>query len=474
MAMTLFIKSAQRVSFITIALAFAGSIFGSIANAETALFASQISKQNAHSLISQGPDAIGGIGDWFFTNGTLCGIVSDIDHEGQFSSKGGSLVDLGFCGRADDHFSVTHELLQGSRKRPLDANKIRIEQTETSVSVIVQGERDGAKITTRYSLDTSRPTQVQVLKKLHRTNGESFNFFTPLNFNLHSLQSFVLNSQDLTRSNGFQAEDFVSRGVAAMNVAARDADTIISISPPSAEIGIAYGWHLKSAQRVNGDQRYDLPRFMLADDESNAMLILSDTFYLGDGHKIGWLQLAQIPLLSLDEESHIETHEIIYVGKKGNVASITDQLFNDAPLAKGKINETNTAIHISTAEGIPFTHVRPDGDGRFAFRAPIGSYLLHVRGTAERELKQTIEIKQGLDLGSLELPKAAALILPQGQAMRLLFVGINGTKSPDFADQLTGFSVKEEDRIHYIAAVPNLFFAGVDSDIKSVEIAAGE
>jgi hypothetical protein len=457
-----------------IALTFVGSILPTSSDAATGVYATQITAQNASALISEGPDAIGGIDDWFFSNGTLCGIVSDVDHEGQFSTKGGSLVDLGFCNRADDHFSATHDLLQGSRKRPLNASKIRYEQNQTTATIVVHGERDGANIIIRYSMDSGSPNQVKVEKKLSSSKGESFNFFTPLNFNYHSLESFVLNSTDLKRNNGFQAEDFVSRGVSAMGVAARDADTIITISPPTAELGIAYGWHLKSAERVNGQQRYNLPRFMLADDSSNAMVILSDTFYLGDGSKIGWLQLPQLPLMSLDNDSYIETHEIIYVGRKGDVASITDQLFSHAPMVSGHLNETNAAIHISTANGVPFTHIRPDSEGNFAFRAPLGSYNLTVRGTANREITQAITLDRHLNLGSLKLPKPAIISLPQGHAMRLLFVGINGTESPDFANRLTGFSVQEDDGLHLIEPVPNLFLAGVDSDLKKVEIAPGE
>ena len=472
--MTLFIKSSTPYPSMSIALAFIGSILAADAIAENGTFASRITAQNAAALISKGPDAIGGVGDWFFTNGTLCGIVSDVDHEGQFSTKGGSLVDLGFCGRADDHFSATHDLLQGSRKRPLDTKKIVYEQNQTTATIVVEGERDGSKIITRYSMDADKPNQVQVTKKLSRSSGENFNFFTALNFNYHSLESFVINSKDLTLSNGFQAQDFVSRGLSAMREAARDADTIITMSPPTAELGIAYGWHLKSAQRVDSQQRYDLPRFMLADDSSNAMMILSDTFYLGDSSKIGWLQVPQLPLMSLDNNSYIETHEVIYVGKKGDVASITDLLFSDAPLISGHLSETNSAIHVSMADGTPFTHVRPDSEGNFAFRAPLGRYNLNIRGTANREITKAITVDQHLDLGSLKLPKPAIVLLPQGHAMRLLFVGVNGTKSPDFANRLTGFSVQEEDGVHLIDPVANLFLAGVNSDLKHVEIAPGE
>ncbi len=469
------LEKSRKISFLSLALAISSTGVSIPVNAEIPVFATQINAQNAHALISNGPDAIGGIGDWFFTNGTLCGIVSDVDHEGQFSTKGGSLVDLGFCGRADDHFTATHDLLQGSRRRPLDANKVSIEHNEKSATVVVQGARDGTKITSRYTLGSDQPSQVHITKKLSQTDGESFNFFSTLNFNYHSLEAFVLNSEQLNLSNGFKAEDFVSRGVSAMNVAARDADTIITMSPPTAEVGISYGWHLKSAERVEANHRVDLPRFMLADDSSNAMIILADTFYIGDGSHVGWVQLPQFPLLSLDDDSSIETHEIIYVGKRGDVASITDQLFADAPLVKGTVNETNSAVHVSSQEGIPFTHVRPDNNGSFSFRAPKGRYSLNVQGTAERMVERQLEVDQTqVTLEPLALPKPSSIELPQGHAMRLLFVGINGTKSPDFANMLTGFSVQEDDGIHFRDPVSNVFLAGVESDVKRLEIGPGD
>jgi len=474
LAMKQIFRRPTQGSFTTLTLAISYIVFSASSKANIPVFATQITAQNAHALISKGPDAIGGIGDWFFTNGTLCAIVSDVEHEGQFSTKGGSLVDLGFCGREDDHFSATHDLLQGSQRRPIDTYKIDFEHNKISASIIVSGKTSGAAISTRYTLSTNNPNQVHITKTLSKAEGDSFNFISTLNFNYHSLEAFVLNSKDLSLSNGFRAEDFVSRGVSAMGVAARNADTIITLSPPSAEVGIAYGWHLESAERVSGNERYQVPSFMLADDSSNAMVILTDTFYVGDGSKLSWLQLPQFPLLSLDDDSSLETHEIIYVGKHGNVASITDQLFTNAPLVSGQINESNSAVHISTSDGTPFTHVRPDSTGFFSFRAPKGKYSLKAMGAAERQLTQTFEVERSLELEPIALAKPATIALPQGEAMRLLFVGINGTKSPDFANRLTNFSVQEEDGIHYVEPVPNVFLAGVESDLKRIKIAPGE
>ena len=438
------------------------------------VYAAKITTKNAAQLVRQGPDAIGGIDDWFITNGTLCAIVSGIEHESEFSTAGGSLVDLGYCGRADDHFSFTHDILQGDRRKPIDTHHIEILNTERSASIIVHGRRDEANTITKFTLSADHRTEMHIDKRLSTTSDSDFNFFSLLNFNYHSLEPFVLNRKQLSKSNGFQAEDFVSRGISAMDVAARDADTIITISPPSADIGIAYGWHLASAERVNKDKRYSVPRFMLADDSSNAMLILTDTFYLGSDSSIGWLQLPQFPLMSLDQASAIETKEIIYVGKRGDVASVTDQFFNDQQSVYGTVTEPKSAIHVYAEDGAPLTHSVPDANGYFSFMIPSGKYSLEIKASAKRSTKLNIELKnQALRLGEINLPKPARLNLPRGEAMRLVFVGLNGTPKPDFHDHLTGFSVMEEGGREFSKPITNLFLAGIEDDMKSVELLPG-
>ena len=220
------------------------------------------------------------------------------------------------------------------------------------------------------------------------------------------------------------------------------------------------------------------------------MLILADTFYLGDGQKIGWLQLPQFPLMSMSNDTVIETQEVIYVGERGDVASITDQLFDDQVLVSGKIaSKLNTqsaelspevaAVHVLIDGDTPYTHVRTDAEGNYRFRAPAANYTLRAKASAKRSIEREIVVAEStksqtpLSIEPMVLPKAARVDLPTGHAMRLLFVGIEGTPNPDFADQLTGFSVKEEDGVHFAKPVSNIFLAGVSSDQTYVEIPAG-
>lgn len=462
----------------------AGSIAlmtGQIASGQTSadryanITATQINSSNVTELQRRGPDAIGGLGDWFFSNGIVCAVISDVDHEGEFSTKGGSLVDLGFCGRDDDYFAFTHDLLNGSRSRPLNAESVSIEPFNNTASIVVRSQGDGAKLTTRYFFDRSNSTALQVSKVYQRIDGEPVNFVSPLNFNLRSLEPFVFNSRDPKTSNGFQNQDFVERGASAIELAARNADTIILPAPRSAVAPIAYGWQLKQAQRVTEESRVDLPFFVLADPQSTAMMVLSDTFYLGDGDQLGWPQLPQIPLLELDSGSTIETREIIYLGKRGDVASITDQLLPHSHRVTGQIDEANSSLHVSHANGGPLTQLTPQPNGTFEFQAPAGAYSLEALAHGGRRSELTFEVKDNASniLKEITLPAAAKLRLPQGDAMRLVFVGIDGTPPPDFAGELSQASTAFDDHIERKGPISTIFMAGIDSDRREIDIAPG-
>ena len=437
----------------------------------------QITPSNAQRLIQKGPDATGGIGDWHLSNGTLCATISDINHESELSTKGGGLIDLGFCGRDDDHYTFSQDLIDGKRTRPLDTYSISTASTSDSASVFVKSAENGIEQITKYHVKNSAPTVLFVSKTLTRLTDvdNKFNVFTAVNFNYHSLEPFVFSSKDIKNSNGFTHQDFVSRGVSALPDAARNADTIISISPPSANTPISYGWQSRLATRTNGNDSYAIPRFALADDSSNTFLYVPDTFYIGDGSYIGWLQLVQIPFLSLDLNASLQIEEVIYIGKNGDVASITDQLLNDTVNVIGRVSETNSAIHIDDMNGTPITHIRPQADGSFSAKLPQGKYQLRHIGSADRLVKRDIIVDQkNNDIGELKLPAVNRLELPKGQAMRLVFKGLNGTPDPNFIDTFTQMSVKEEDGIHFNERNSQVFLAGIKGDLSHVTLANGD
>ena len=88
------------------------------------------------------------------------------------------------------------------------------------------------------------------------------------------------------------------------------------------------------------------------------MLVLSDSFYIGDGSSVGWIQLLQVPLLSLGFGDLLILNESIYVSKRGDVAGITDQLFKanttqTVYAVTAKALEREIAVHVELADGTP-------------------------------------------------------------------------------------------------------------------------
>lgn len=454
--------------------AFLSSIFSISTFAQ--VDALRITADNAEQLIRQGPDAIGGIGDWWISNGTLCAVISDEEHEGEFSTKGGALIDLGFCDRSDDFMTRIQGFLDGDRASAVNVNQISMQSDALTASVITRADKNGVQVITRYSLDVKQPSVLSISMQLRIIDEEldGFNLYTDTWFNLHSLETFLFSSTEPSHSRGFEHIDFVTRGVSAIREAHSIADTIIFLSPPSSEYPIAYGWQLKSAKRVTSEESYPIPAFILSDEESTAILILSDDFYLGSGDQIGYLQIPQIPLLSLDKDEWLEIETVIHVGAKSDVAVITDKLLNKSVTVSGTTLELDSVLHVHDQQGNPVTFVRPDALGAFEFQLAQNSYVIEHRGVAQRSVKHELVVQQSdIELGELILPPAGNVVLPQGYAMRLVFKGVNGTDDPNFVDSLTGYKVKEGDDTFYYSKVPQLFLGGIDSDPKTVVLPAG-
>ena len=195
--------------------------------------------------------------------------------------------------------------------------------------------------------------------------------------------------------------------------------------------------------------------------------------------------MAQIPLLSLEQNESLQIEEAIYVGNRGDVAAITDQLFTDYLLADtvkvtGYVSDVNSAIHIDDIHGNPVTHIRPNSDKSFSANLPEGNYRLRLVGSAKRTIEKEIHVirrdndSNVIHLGQLNLEPVGELHLPQGQAMRLVFKGINGTPDPNFIDTFTNKSIVSEAGVEFEKPNSQIFLAGVEGDLEKVTLADGD
>ena len=197
-----------------------------------ALVAEKITAANAARHVQNGPDATGGIGDWALSNGTLCVIIAGLENEGDFSPRGGTLRDIGFCGRGDDQFVSQQDLLDGSLAKPVGLTDVRAETGPQSASITTLGSYRGMMVETRYTVTEKDKARLGVSKRIWRANADAANtgILATATLNYHSMKTFLMNSRAPARSNGFSQEKFVGRGILSYTDAARPVDTVMMLS----------------------------------------------------------------------------------------------------------------------------------------------------------------------------------------------------------------------------------------------------
>ena len=119
--------------------------------------------------------------------------------------------------------------------------------------------------------------------------------------------------------------------------------------------------------------------------------------------------------------------------------------------------------------------MRPSASGEFKVNLPVGEYQFRTIGDAYRSWETRVQVVEGENvLDDFSLPAIGQLKLPQGQPMRLVFEGLNGTPPPNFVDTFARSSVLDIDGVRERPEVSNIFMAGAKGDPLEVNLAAGD
>jgi hypothetical protein len=451
----------------------AALVFAAPAGAQ--LSAARLDSANLAPLRGAGPDAVSGLGDWALSNGTLCAGVSDPAHENDLSTTGGSLMDLGHCGRGDDQFLIFEQLVNLSTRMLVPIASVAAEQGASEARLITRGARDGLVLETRYALDLAEPTRLRVSTRLAReAEGERLFGFGSAYANVSSLTPFTLDTQARGASRGFAQLPFFGLGRDAIASAAVPADLLVLVGDAGLVPGIAYAVRQRTArlERASGE-RVDLPRLLLADDVASISAVFVRPFWIGDGRSLGTLEFLQTRLMDLAVGDALVIDQEIWVGARNDVASATERLFADAPLVRGRIDDPSANLRVEDAQGNAAMQARPEADGRFAMRLPRGTYTMRAVAAGAREVTLGFRVEDSeVDLGRVEVGAPAQVRLPRGDPMRLTFVGEDGTPDPSFGDDLLGFTVAGR-QLRRTASVRNLSLGGTAADPELVVVPPG-
>ncbi len=438
--------------------------------------AGRITRVNAPDRVRAGTDAVGGIDDWYLSNGIVCAVLTDPSHESDIAASGGALADLGLCGRDDDQFILYQELLNHSMKTPVLVESVRAEVGEGVAALVAQGGRADVRVTTRYALDTEKPRRLQIRTEVKRVApGPRFMGLAGGVANVRSLEPFAMSLDAEQPSRGYVHPSWSGEGPGALRKAALPSELVVAVGPAGQEPGIAYGQRLVSASLASpGSETKPLPAFFLPEGIATALAVFSERFWFGQT-RLGWPQLLQSRWLDLDEGSTLTIQQEIWVGERSDVASVTDLLLPTAPVLTGRCDDPACSIHVDRPDGRPFTERRAERDGRFSMRLPAGRWHLRIRATAGREVQRKVKLEAAtLDLGTIEVGSVARVRLPRSGPMRLVFLGERDTPDPNWSDDLRGYRLGANDgQFRSFRPLRDLHLTGTAWDPVTIAIPPG-
>jgi hypothetical protein len=440
-------------------------------------FAEQIDSNNFAKVAVRGLHAIGGNGDWALGNGVLCATVSDIDHETYLSARGGVLIDIGHCGRADDLWNALHPLFNMSKDQVMHYDNVTAQHDAKSASLIATGAAHGVNIRSVYRVDIEHPTLLQIDTALKREQKNSTRLFLFGLLGLHpnrTLSPFSLSLPTPRYNAGFAHPALDTNNIRSVINAMMPSEWQILVGSPNT-LPISYGWRVVNAERIDvGGKKIPLPLFAFNSQDITMFGVFSGPLIFGRD-KPGLLEFTQTLWMDLAVGETLHIEQQILLGERADVANITDQLYTGNWL-RGRIDKArDVTVHIDTDTGIPLTAATTNEDGSFAARLPAGitKARLRVAGNGIASSEQAVVVDRAdTDIGTLKFPQPSIIVLPRGKTMQIIFKGIDGTRDPVLFDDGRDFRVG--DRYFFNGMSSNrLSLAGSDADARHIALQPG-
>jgi len=439
--------------------------------------AEQISEENFATHHVGGPDADAGIGDWFLSNGTLCAAISDSDHESALAPHGGVLIDLGHCAADNDQWAALQPILNLSQGHVVPVTKIEAGHDATHGWIRTDSVVAGIEISTTYAVDEATPTALSVSVRARRI-GEGERLFSIGTVILHptgQTRAFSVLRSNLEESRGFAYPSSDRRSILSMLGALVASDLTVLVGgdemPP-----VSYGVARSSSLLSGPSGATPLASFGVTGMHFTLLNTLTSPLWFGGSDEApGPLQLLQIPFMDVAPETEFSSESQIWIGERADVASITDQIWVDAPQLRGTVDDPDARIHIDLLSGAPVTEIRPDPTGSFTFRLPVGRYRARVVAPAERKTSFDFEVAGDTALQSLspiKIGAAGSVRLPENFIGRLVFLNEDGSGPATFGDDLLDFRVGELDIPSGLEA-PFVNLANSPIDPEQVPLAPG-
>ena len=476
------------------------------------LRAEQITRESAPELAIGGPDAIGGMGDWYLANDMVEVIVDDPARAHGKLNHGGTIVDAGLIGREDeDQFARLFPILNLDQRVFVNYDEIRAEVNESEGwARLVVASRKGPSSLPRGSwlrrrLDPLVPDpedlrDVFIETEYRVQRGEPFIHLTTTIHNKgthaaplfaygdvwmrggRALRAFTGNTLEPSRSRGFHHLAF-DRGDLLRAGEAMAPFSFVSAPGVQGYPPIAYAFF--SPERTRDGR---VPFFGVSDDQVTMMAAF---LFEHDWRRLSAFRIWRASRRKLAAGASWTYWRRLLIAKKSDVASTTDVIFPLLGIASGATGvlgrvvpkDVPHVLHVKDAlTGAPVTAMRtaisgPQA-GRYLGVLPPGTYVIltHApqRPTTSRQVEVAAEgFTDALDHRSSE--PGYLLFEPgfaDGQPARIVVTGEGNTPDPIFEPELFDFRINGA-RVASPSATSSLYFIGGPGDPQRVAIPPG-
>jgi hypothetical protein len=481
------------------------------AAADASLRAERITRKNAAELLIGGPDAIGGVGDWYLANDVIEIIVDDPWRQHAKLNHGGTIIDAGLRHRkGDDQFARLFPIVNMDQRVQINFNTMRAEvnasagwarltvSSSQGMSTIARGGAVSRWLDPLVP-ETQRVAKVYVETEYSVFPGEPFVHITTTIRNRgdrpapvfsygdvwmrggRSIRSWVGNSLAPRRSRGFHHLSFDRRNV----LAAREALAPFTyVAMPGLPQFPPLTYAIFSPERV------ERGRLHFGVTGQHVTLV---SVFTGDP---GWQDAGLLRLLGATRDElpagAVWTYRRrLLLVDRAEIAAATDVIFPLVGYADGSSGVFGRALPASerfviqvddAASGAPVTQLatRTDGPraGRYRAVLPAGEYLLTMRSAHRPERSIAVSVPQGrfTEIPAQHFPEPGWLrfapAFADGGGGRIVVTGIGATRDPVFQPELLDFRI---DGVPGKSGTDTnqLYFVGHGHDPGGVPIAPG-
>jgi hypothetical protein len=474
------------------------------------LRAERIDEASADRLLIGGPDAIGGVGDWYLANDRVEIVVDDPERRFGKLDHGGRIVDVGLRDRrGEDQFAELFPLVNLDQRVLVgyDAMRAEVDPAGRFARLVVTSPGlasvpRGSALARRFDLlvpETEAIGRVAVETEYRVRPGEPFVEITTTLENRgeapapvfaygdvwmrggRSLRAFVVDTLDPARSRGgehlsFDRESLLRAGDAMAPF------TLVAAAGLPAFPPIAYA--IAVPERAAAGLRV----FGVTDEH----VTFVNAFAADPGWpELTWLRLVRALRSELAAGERFVFRRRLVVGPRSDVASATDLAFPMLGFADatggiaGSVAPAGVRCVIEVrdaASGAPVTQVAAATDGADAgsYRAvlPPGDYELVLRPPQRPERRLGVSVAAGAVTGvpRVDLGDAAWLVFARafadGGAGRVVVEGRDGTPDPVLEPELLGFRLDGRPA-ESATETRDLAFAGAPGDPVRVALPPG-